>query len=498
MSNSNHSAGSLEQLLNPALIEAELKRRARNKIARYYPNAGPLRRELYQKHLAFFRGGVRFRERLMLAANRVGKTEGVGAYETALHLTGRYPDWWEGRRWDRPVSWWAAGDTDETVRDILQAKLLGKIIREPGDRPSDPVGLGTGMIQGDAITFVKPKSGTPNAIAIVYVKHASGGTSTLQFKSFKQGRIAFQGTEQDGIWLDEECPEEIYFECLMRTMTTDGMVLLTFTPLQGLTPLILQFLPNGNFDEIANGKLVIFASWDDVPHLSQAAKEELYRKFPPHQRDARAKGIPSLGAGAIYPVPEADIIVDDFPIPEHWPRAYALDVGWNRTAAIWGAEDRESGTIYLYSEYYRGEAEPSVHAQAIKARGAWIRGVIDPAARGRSQADGQQLIQKYNDLGLDLTAANNAVESGIYEVWDRLSSGRLKVFKSLQNYRQEFRLYRRDEKGHIVKNSDHLMDAKRYLVAGGGRDVMRTKPVKKAEENSFTNRFARNTGWMAS
>jgi len=214
-------------------------------------------------------------------------------------------------------------------------------------------------------------------------------------------------------------------------------------------------------------KYVVMATWDDVPHLSEAVKKELWESIPPYQRDARSKGVPQLGSGAIYPVPEDDVTIADFPIPDHWPRCYALDVGWNKTAAVWGALDREDGTVYLYSEHYRGLAEPVVHAEAIKSRGSWIPSVIDPAARGRSQKDGDQLLQIYKDLGLDISPANNAVEAGIHAVWMRLSGGKLKVFKSLQNWLEEFRIYRRDKDGKIVKDKDHLMDTTRYLIMSG-------------------------------
>lgn len=212
---------------------------------------------------------------------------------------------------------------------------------------------------------------------------------------------------------------------------------------------------------------MVNAGWDDVPHLNEKAKQELIGAYPPYQRDARSKGIPQLGAGAIYPVPETDVLEDPFDIPAYWVRGYGLDVGWNRTAAIWGALDRETDVLHLYSEHYRGHAEPPVHAMAIHARGKWMRGVIDPAARGRGQRDGQQLLQDYIDLGLLLSPAINAVESGLLDVWTRLATGRLKVFRSLGNWLAEFRLYRRDKKGAVVKQNDHLMDAMRYLVVSG-------------------------------
>ncbi len=174
-----------------------------------------------------------------------------------------------------------------------------------------------------------------------------------------------------------------------------------------------------------------------------------------------------LGAGRIFPIDEAEIIVEPFQFPPWYRQVYALDVGWNRTAALWGALDPENDVLYLTSEHYRSQAEPPIHAAAIKARGDWQPGVIDPAARGRSQHDGEQLIAIYRGLGLSLVTADNAVEAGIYAVWDRLSTGRIKVFRPLQNFLAEYRLYRRDEKGKVVKDNDRLIDCLRYMVMSG-------------------------------
>ena len=215
-------------------------------------------------------------------------------------------------------------------------------------------------------------------------------------------------------------------------------------------------------------KFTVLASWDDVPHLTAEQKKELAASIPPYQLDARSKGIPQLGSGAIFPVPESDIKITPFELPAWYERCYALDVGWNRTAALWAARDPETDIVYVYSEYYRSHAEPPVHAAAIRSRGDWIPGVIDPAARGRAQKDGEQLTQAYRDLGLDtLSDADHSVESGIYETWIRLTTGRLKVFDVLVSFWREYRLYRRDDKGHIVKENDHLMDCLRYVVMSG-------------------------------
>ena len=175
----------------------------------------------------------------MLAANRIGKTESVGGYELARHLTGIYPDWWPGHRFDRPIRAWAAGDTGQTTRDIVQAKLLG---------PADD--RGTGLIPGANLGKMRPKSGIADAVDTVQVKHASGGWSRLGLKSYDQGRRTFQGTEQDVIWLDEEPPFDVYNECLIRTAATTpgergGMIICTFTALEGLSETVLYFLPGG-------------------------------------------------------------------------------------------------------------------------------------------------------------------------------------------------------------------------------------------------------------
>lgn len=228
--------------------------------------------------------------------------------------------------------------------------------------------------------------------------------------------------------------------------------------------------------EITPSRYLVQAGWQDVPHLDEKTKEEMLASIPPHLRDARTKGIPSLGSGAIYPVPLQDIEVKPFAIEPYWPRAYALDVGWKRTAAIWGAWNPLDNTLYLYAEHYQGQAVPAIHAESIKARGEWISGVIDPAARGRSQEDGKQIIATYKALKLDITPANNSVEAGLYQTWQMMATGRLKVFSTLQNWKAEYGLYRRDENGKIVKEFDHLMDAMRYLVMSGRAVASVVKP----------------------
>ena len=220
--------------LKPAGAARSVKRTdaARDRLASLYPDDGPLRRALYSKHLAFFAAGAAHQERCMLAANRVGKTF-AGGYETVLHLTGRYPDWWEGRRFAEPIEAWVAGDTAETTRDIVQATLMGP-----------PAAPGSGLVPADAIIGEPSRrGGATGAFDTARIAHASGGVSLIGFKSYDQGRRTFQGTAKHVVWLDEEPPADVYDECMLRLMTTDGLMLCTFTPLKGQTEIVLRFMP---------------------------------------------------------------------------------------------------------------------------------------------------------------------------------------------------------------------------------------------------------------
>ncbi len=233
--------------------------------------------------------------------------------------------------------------------------------------------------------------------------------------------------------------------------------------------------------EISPSRYVVQAGWDDVPHLDETTKREIMASTQEYMRDARVHGAPSLGAGAIFPVPLTEVLVRPFQLPKYWPRCYALDADWNNTAALWAAWDRGIDVVYLYSEHYRQQAEPSIHVTAIKARGDWIPAVLDPSSNGKiSNKDGEQLTQNYRDLGLNLALANNAIEAGLQAVWERLSTGRLKVFSTLQNWQAEYRIYRRDEKGKIVKEFDHLMDCMRYIICPAGTRKNRISGLARA------------------
>jgi len=240
-------------------------------------------------------------------------------------------------------------------------------------------------------------------------------------------------------------------------------------------------------------RFIVTADWDNnAPHLTDSAKKELFDSIPKYQQDARTKGIPQLGAGVIYPIQEEDILCDPFPIPPHYKRGYGLDVGWRFTAVIWDAVDPDTGIAYRYDEYYMSEKSPEVHGAAIARRGKWIPGKIDPAAHQRKQDDGQRLMMLYRkaiygeeDLSIGialLTPAVNAVETGIYDELMAMQQGMLKVFRHrCPNWMSQRRLYRRNERGEVIKQNDHALDAGRYRTASGNKWLVQ-QPIEVAPD----------------
>lgn len=436
-----------------------------NKLEFYHP---------HKKQIQFHNLGNNVKERIFMAGNRCGKTY-CGSMEMAMHLTGIYPKKWKGKVFHHPINAWAASVSIEATRDILQASYLG----------NDDI---AGCIPKSCIHHITYRRGVSGAIDTVYVKHISGGVSTLGFKSYDQGREKFQGTSKDLIHLDEEPDIGIYEECLLRTLDTGGLIMLTMTPLKGLSDICQHFMQDLN----NVNKKIIQASWDDTNHLSENEKNLLRKSLRPHEVEAREKGIPSLGSGKIYPVKESDISIEPFNIPDNYKRCFGMDFGWsNPTAIVWAAINPEDGTIYIYDCYQASEKSPSEHSINIKQKGEYIPGVCDPAGSMSLQNNGLCLIDLYAKAGIYLTKADNSVEAGIMQCYELMQEGKIKVFSNLEPFWREFRLYRRNEKGQIVKKDDHLMDAFRYLIVSG-LSLATSKQIKNNKK------FIRTKSWIES
>jgi phage terminase large subunit-like protein len=437
--------------------------RDRRKLANYEP---------YPKQLDFHTAGAKHRERLLMTANRFGKTV-CGAAEMAFHLTGQYPAWWEGKCFDTPVRAWAAGVTGETTRDVVQEKLIG-----PPFRSNE---WGTGLIPKAALGNIAIARGIPGAIDTVGVKHVSGGMSSLQFKSYEKGREKWQGAALEVIWFDEECDEGIYSEGLTRTNETGGVVFVTFTPLLGMSEVVRRFLNEKHPD-----RAVITATVDDAPHFSPEDIKRITDSYQPHEREARLKGVPVLGSGRIFPVAEELIACDAIEIiPRHWPRIGAMDFGWDHPfAAVELAWDRDTDTVYVTKAYRIREATPVIHAAALKPWGNFLQWAWPRDGRRETlEGAGIALAEQYRAQGLNMLSVHAqfedgsvSVEAGLLKLLTRMEGGKFKVFRHLNDWFEEFRLYHRKD-GKVVKEMDDLMSATRYgemMLRYAGPTIRRT------------------------
>lgn len=395
-----------------------------------------------------------------------------------MHLTGDYPDWWEGAVFDEPVTGWAASETSQSTRDTVQRLLLG----QPGS-------WGTGAIPKRSIEEIKRAAhGVADAVETILVKHKSGGTSRITIKTYDQGRLRWQGETLDFVWFDEEPPEDIYFEGLTRTNARGGIVTLTFTPLMGMSNVVRRFL-----SERPAGSAVTTMTIDDALHYTPEQRAAIIATYPAHERDARIKGIPTMGSGRVFQIPDEQIMENSVSIPAHWPRICGLDFGWDHpTAGVWVAWDRDTDTVHVYDAYRVREGTPVIHGAAIKARGAWIPVAWPHDGLQHDKGSGEALAQLYRAQGVNMLkdrvthapthgekegTGGNGVEAGVMDMLDRMQTGRFKVARHLNDWFEEFRLYHRDG-GKLVKVADDLMSATRYACMALRHAEVHAKPQR--------------------
>lgn len=414
----------------------------------------------YLKQAVFHEAGSKYRERLLMAGNQLGKTYAAGN-EVTFHVTGLYPDDWKGKRFTKNTRGWVGSVTSELTRDGAQRILLG------------PVGQwGTGSIPKELIVDIKRARGVPDAVETILVRHINGDISQITFKSYKDGREAWQAETLDFIWFDEEPPESIYVEGVTRTNNTRGVVFLTFTPLLGMSNVVMRFYAKVDGSRTHPDRHITNMTIHDVEHYDEEQKRQIIAAYPAHEREARALGIPMLGSGRIFPIAE-EVLREPplFEIPKAWKQIIGLDFGWDHpTAGVRLAYDEENDCIHVISAYRQAEATPLIHAAAIKPWGEWIP-VAWPHDALQHDKSGEQYKKLYADHGLAMLSVHaayddkrkNDVEEGLMDILQRMQTGRFKVDQTLSQWWEEFRTYHRKD-GQIVKERDDLMAATRYAV----------------------------------
>lgn len=448
---------------------------------------------LYDWQKEFIAATASFSQACLIAANRIGKTY-TGTYMDAIHALGEYPEDWEGHRFDHAPTIWCLGYSGEKTRDLLQTPLVGRKI---GDQF-----LG-GLIPADRIVGYESMSGTPNAVRTLLVKHISGETTKIQFWSYSQGQHALMGDDVDWFHIDEE-PEdgEIYPQVLTRTASGDrgrgGRGILTFTPENGRTELVIQFM-----DTPSRAQFYMQKGWDDAPHLSEKVKEDLLASYPAHQRAMRTKGVPMLGHGRIYDIAEEDVTCSPFEIPPHFRVIDGMDFGWDHPQAqVQLVIDPDNEIFYVTRSWKKRLVLADTAWGATKAWAANVPTAWPADGLQTEKGSGKQQKSYYVAAGFKLLSAHatwpdgsNGVEAGLFEIRDLMLKGKWKFFSGQRDAMDEFLQYHRDDKGNIVKVGEDIMDAiryaymmRRFAVAYG--DIGRVKKVQ-VEAVPMVSPFAR-------
>ena len=444
-----------------SLVQAIKVRRDTNRLLYYKPYQ-------YQKRfhaLKDFEGNLAT-IRVLQAANQVGKSM-CGAMEVAMHATGLYPDWWEGHRFRHRVDILVGSKTNEAGRDICQKELFGD--------PDTPDALGTGTVPLRLIGESYRKPGVPNAYSSVLVKHVSDSWSKISFRAYEQGPEKHMGIRIDFGWEDEEPPQDIHSQYVRATLSTGGKIILTYTPENGITQVVHHFM-----NDIQPGEAMMTATWDDADHFKDPkAREDKLRLISPHEREMRSRGIPVMGSGLVFPVPEESIVIPPIEIPKHFSRICGIDFGYDHPfAAAWLAWDRDTDTVYLTDCFRESKTTPPVHAAAINARGPWIPVVWPHDGLAHDKGSGKPLAEQYRAFGVNMLddkfsnppgpgqeegQGGQGVEVGLMEMLTRMETGRFKVFSTCKEFLEEIRSYHRQD-GKVVKLYDDTISACRYAV----------------------------------
>jgi len=442
----------LDKTLEALRLAAERKRF--RKIDFFYP---------YPKQQEHMDAGCWARERLLMAGNQNGKTYCGGA-EATYHLTGQYPEDWMGRRFDHPIRMWVVGETGTVTRDVQQKYLCGT--------PGVEADFGTGLIPKEL--FVEKPSlsrGVTDAFDTMQVKHFTNGvydgTSTAIFKTYEQGRTKMQGDSIDFFWCDEEPPEDIYAEILTRTVATKGSGMITFTPLKGMSNVVMRFIDGQSPD-----RHVTIMTIDDALHISKEERDKIIAGYLPHEREARARGVPMLGSGRIFTTPEDAISEPDLTyLPPHWVKLWGLDFGIGHPfAAVLMVWDKDNDVVHVINGFRIADGLPITHAYRMRQIGAAVPVAWPQDGTQRDKGSGDQLASLYKKQGLAMMAdhatwpeGGNSTEAGIMEMRERMETGRFKVAASLSEWFEEYRMYHRKD-GMIVKLKDDLLSATRIAL----------------------------------
>lgn len=452
--------------LRERLIEYD-HARSRNRLAvaysrQYQPGDDFEDRHPYKWAVEFH--NHRATERAIIAGNQVGKSQTCAA-EVAIHATGRYPSWWEGHRFNRPIIAIVAGETAEKVKKIQQNAILGEVVIAGATKTFD----GTGWIPADSIGEADwRQTGTASTAGEVLIRHVSGGWSKILFLAYTVEAEGFQGYTVDLVWMDEEPKMDIFTEALTRILVRRGILILSRTPLYGASDVIMHFLDA----KAGSGIWWLNVTWDDAPHLDDETKARMLLSFPEHERKTRMRGDPMMGSGLVYLVPEEDFIIAPLKIQPWWRVIAACDFGIGHPAAgCWIAHDPDTNTRYVFDSYKKEGETAIFHAHALSRNGKHIPIAYPHDGDNRERGSGDTIAQQYREAGASIMHESARIEDDkggaqprdamTYQILKEMRLGQFKVFDTQTDLRRELRMLHRKD-GVIVDVNDDIESAMRY------------------------------------
>lgn len=445
-----------ERELSLRLVEGLRTAARRPNIHGYVPHAKQL---IFHKSLA--------RKKLFIGGNRSGKTVGGGT-EAVFRSTGKHPY----RAVKSPPTYGRV-----VAVDFLQG--VEKIVRPEVARwmpPSEILGGSWEDAYDRELRTLSLENG-----------------SKIEFMSYDQHLEKFAGTSRDWVWFDEEPPEDIYTECLMRLVDTGGDLWITMTPVEGMTWTYDQIYERAKPSSPQYDPSILVVEVDSVmnPHLNSGELDILLAGMDADERRAREHGQYVQRGGLIYPnFTEAIHVIQpiaptDFN-PQNWLHFAMMDHGLNNaTAWHWAAVDT-AGRIVIYDEYHSSGEVVKTHAANVLERNKQHRiipsyNVGDPSIRNRDPITGTSVQIEYVDHGVPIILGNNDVAAGIDIVRRRFGSpnspATLLITENNPELIYELKRYRwqlwankkmdrdKNKKEEPHKKDDHHCDAIRYGVA---------------------------------
>jgi phage terminase large subunit-like protein len=447
-------------------------------------------KEFYPPQLKFFADGARYHQRLVRGGNQVGKSFAC-AFEVALHLTGQYPAWWNGRRFDKPTRGWIIGPTAQLVRDGPQRQVCTR---------QGEFGSGTIPLAAFASRPVMIPGGT-GGIDTLTTHHATNGErdgqSSATFKSFEMRAEKLQAESIDWIWVDERCSEEIYSELLARTTATDGIVFMSYTPLKGGGELTYRFL-----NEYSPDRSDTRIEAHHARHISAERRAQMEDSYLPHERDARIHGIPQLGIAKVFPFP-IDTLMRAFN-PDTDIRSWAgwivgIDFGYGHPfAAALCAWVHDLDEFYVVDGFRMDRAEAFYHVKRIAGLCRGLRVPVSWPHDGHQheRGSGEAIADVYRRLGAPMlgTHAQNRggghhLEPTIEEMCGYMKRGAFAIASHMTELAEELLNYHRDEDYKVVPLRDDLISAVRYafMMRRNGKPLDGCEPYGRAPGVDVTN-----------